>query len=161
MGGSNFTLHGFSIFDMRAVLVCMPPSLSSVCPGHYPLIRGSDWCWVTSNQLFLLFAQWCHSPVTGRGCFLAVGVEDSNPLLSCASELKFQVSGIGALPVGEEPLSIPLSLVSVLCCGTCLPLCRLTKCSVVGTALGPTSVVRMMTISFGIPQALFPPELIH
>ena len=54
-----------------------------------------------------------------------------------ASKLKFQVGGIGALPVGEEPLSIPLPLVSVLCCGTCHPLCRLTKYFVVGTALGP------------------------
>lgn len=86
-----------------------------------------------------------------------------NPFLSCASELRLQESGIGALLVGEEPLSIPLPLVSVLCCGTCHPLWRLTKYSAVGTALGPTSIVRMMTISFGvgIPQALFPPELIH
>ena len=46
---------------------------------------------------------------------------------------------------------------SVLCFVTFHPLCRLTKYTVVGIALGPTSFVGVLAIGPGASQALFSP----
>ena len=46
----------------------------------------------------------CHCPVRGGVCFLVVGVE---LFLSCVSDLRCEVGGFGALPLGEKSLSIP------------------------------------------------------
>ena len=96
----------------------------------------------------------CPSPVGGRACSLVVGVEAPRSV----SELQSKVGGIGVRPLREEPLSISpleLSTSSVLCGVTCHLLCWLTKYTVVGTALGPTSTVGMPAISPGVTQALF------
>ena len=45
----------------------------------------------------------CHRPVEGRVCFLSVEVEAPSSI----SELWCEVGGTVALPLGEEPLSIP------------------------------------------------------
>lgn len=43
-----------------------------------------------------------HFTIRGRVCFLIFGIE-----LGCVSDLLCEVGGIAALPLGEEPLSIP------------------------------------------------------
>ena len=50
---------------------------------------------------------------------------------------------------------------SVLCCVTFHPLCGLTKYTVVGTALGPTSTVGMLVIVPGVSQMSFLPGHQH
>ena len=79
-------------------LVWMPVPLSSVCPSRYPLDRRCDWCcddqslhWMLSGGSSLLCG--CHSPVKGRICFLADGVEVPRSI----SGLWHEVGRIGML----------------------------------------------------------------
>ena len=64
----------------------------------------------------------CHSPVGGRICSLVVGLEA--PISVC--ELWFEVGRIGALPLREKPLSIPLMELST---GECALWCHLSPVS--------------------------------
>ena len=62
------------------------------------------------------------------------------------------------LPLGEEPLSIPLLQLFTGECAlsvTCHLLCGLTKNTVGGTAFGPTSIMGILAIGPGVSQALF------
>ena len=100
----------------------------------------------------------CHFPVRGRGLFLIIRAES----LIFVSELHFWVLVLGwqdrSGPTGRGTrvfLHRSCSLVSVLCCVTFHLLCGLTKYTIVGTALDPTSTVRMSAIGCSIPQALF------
>ena len=68
-----------------------------------------------SRASSLLFGH--HSPVRGRVCSPVVGVEATTSV----SELQCGIGRTGALPLGEEPLSIPLQRLSnskstVWCC---------------------------------------------
>lgn len=68
------------------------------------------------------------------------------------SELQCEVDGIGALPLGEEPPSIPPLERSTGACALlyCLaPTMGFTKYTAVGTALGPASTIGMLEISPG------------
>ena len=57
--------------------------------------------------------------------------------------------------LGEESLNIQsCPLGNTLCAVTCHPVCRIAKCSVVGSALGPASAMGMSAVSPGVPQAL-------
>ena len=49
----------------------------------------------------------------------------------------------------------------MLSCVPFHPLCRLTKCTVVGTALSPTSTVGILAVGPGVSQALFSPGHQH
>ena len=60
----------------------------------------------------------CHSAVRGRVCSLVVGAEAP----SSVSELWCEVGGIEVLPLGEEPLNIPLL---ELATGECALWCHL------------------------------------
>ena len=74
---------------------------------------------------------------------------------SFVSDLWCKVGGIGALPLGEKPLSIPH--LELFTCG-CALLCHLSHCyTVVGTAFGLTLTVGMPAIGPGVSEALFSP----
>ena len=88
-----------------------------MCAGCYPLDRGCDWyCGDHSLHQMLNGASsllcGCHIPVGGRVCSPAVGVEAPRS----GSKLQYEVGGTGALPLGEEPLSIPLQELSTRKC---------------------------------------------
>ena len=53
------------------------PRFSSECAGHYPLDRGCDWCYGFQSLNWMLVGGllFAHSPVEGRVCVPAVGVE--------------------------------------------------------------------------------------
>lgn len=88
----------------------------------------------------LLFALWLSQPglLSGPGSAPVFKVED----LKSVSELQCEVGRMGALPLGQGPLIIPLKeLFTRECslCVTCHLLYRLTKYTLVGTAFGPFS----------------------
>ena len=81
--------------------------------------------------------------------------------LCCVSDLQCKVGGIGALPLGgKQPLSVlPLE---VFTCGRALlchltPVCEVSDCTAVGTALCPTLTMSMLATGPGISQTLFSP----
>lgn len=63
------------------------------------------------------------------------------------AEVQLKVGEVGALTLGEKPLSILplelLSLVNVLCCVPLCLLCRLTRYTLVDTTFGPTLTLGM------------------
>ena len=103
------------------------------------------WCMVT---FILLIAHWmlsrascllcnCHSPVGDKVCFPVIAVEA--PKL--VSELWYEVGGNGVLLLGVQPLCMPPQKLSTRKWALwCSLLCALTKYTVVGTTLDPTSV---------------------
>lgn len=74
-----------------------------------PLMWGGHWCfgdqslpWMLSRTSSSLGG--CYSPVGDRVCSLVAGVEAPR----YNSELLYEAGRTGALPLGEEPLSVPL-----------------------------------------------------
>lgn len=73
------------------------------------------------------------------------------------SDVRCEIGGIGALPLREEPLSVPLPELSTV---KCAPWCRLKptvqahKVYCWWHALGPTSTLGMQAVVPGVPQAL-------
>ena len=66
------------------------------------------------------------------------------------ADVQLKVGEVGALTLGEKPLSILplelLSVVNVLCCVPFHPLCGLTNYTLVGTSLGLAITVDMLEI---------------
>lgn len=67
------------------------------------------------------------------------------------ADVQLKVGEVGALTLGEKPLSILplelLSVVNVLCCVPLCLLCRLTKYTLVDTTFGPTLTLGMFANS--------------
>ena len=102
----------------------------------------------------LSFLLWLSYTCRGKVCSLVVGMETPRSI----SELQCEVDGIGALPLGEEPPSIPPLERSTGACALlyCLaPTMGFTKYTAVGTALGPTLTVGMPAHGPGVSQMLF------
>ena len=84
--------------------------------------------------------------------------------LRCVSDLRCEVGGIGALPLGEKALSIPSLGLFIF---ECALLCLLSHgvwaqgYTVVGPAFGPTLTVGMPTNGPGDSQVLFSPVHWH
>jgi len=96
----------------------------------------------------LSFFLWLSYTCRGRVCSLVVGMETPRSI----SELQCEVDGTGALPLGEEPLSIPplersTGACALLYCLACTM--GFTKYTAAGTALGPASTIGMLEISPG------------
>ena len=96
----------------------------------------------------LSFFLWLSYTCRGRVCSLVVGMETPRSI----SELQCEVDGTGALPLREEPLSIPplewsTGACALLYCLACTM--GFTKYTAVGTALGPASTIGMLEISPG------------
>lgn len=72
-------------------------------------------------MLVRVFSLFCgfHSPVRGGGCSPVVGVDTTRSI----SELQCDVGRAGALPLGNEPLSIPPQELSI---GKCALWCHLS-----------------------------------
>ena len=95
----------------------------------------------------------CHSPVGSSVYPLVVGVET----LRSVSDVWCEIGGIGALPLREEPLSVPLpELSTVKCAPWChlKPIVKAHKVYCWWHALGPTSTLGMQAVVPGVPQAL-------
>ena len=161
---STCIVSGFNSFWCEGCfLLWILAPLFSVYAGHCPLDRSCHsccgdqslhWIWSRASSFFC----GCHFPVRSRGLFLIIGAES----LMFVSELHFWVLVLGwqdrSGPTGWGTrvfLHRSYSLVSVLCCVTFHLLCGLTKYTIVGTALDPTSTVRMSAIGPSVPQALF------
>ena len=126
-------------------------SFLSVC---WPLSPWQEMWLVFSYQslhgcwMGLSFLLWLSYTCRGKVCSLVVGMETPRSI----SELQCEVDGIGALPLGEEPPSIPPLERSTGACALlyCLaPTMGFTKYTAVGTALGPASTIGMLEISPG------------
>lgn len=90
-----------------------------------------------------LFVLW-FSVLSGKVCSIVVGIEGPRSI----SELQCEVVGIGASrgekPVGNSPQKLPTKKCHLLC--HLPPIFGLTKYIAVGTALDPTSTVRICAI---------------
>ena len=164
LGSSMCIMSRFNSFWCESCfLLWILVPLFSVYAGHYPLDRRCHSCcgdqslpWILSRASSFFCGS--HLPVRGRDCFLTVGAES----LIFVSELHLWVVVLGrwdrsnpSVKGARVFLHWSCSLVSVLCCVTFHLLCGLTKYAIVGIALDPTSVVRMLTIGPSVPQALF------
>ena len=129
-----------------------------VCVGRYSLDRGCDLCcgdqslhWMLSRASSLLCG--CHSPVRGKVCSPDVRVEAPRSV----SELWCEVGGTQTLPLGDEPLSIPLQELST---GKCTLWCHLSlnvqahKVHYCLHCLQPCLTMGTQAIGPGVPQAL-------
>ena len=109
----------------------------------------------------LLFVLWLSLPCQGPGVFPSCWSRSLQIclFLRCISELWCEVDDrIGVLPLGEEPLSIPLPEVFTSECALLYhlsPIVWAHKVHIVGTALSPISTLGMPAIGPGIPKALF------
>ena len=70
--------------------------------------------------------------------------------------MQCEVGGIGTLPLGKKPLSIPPLELFIYECALLCPLspllCGLTKYTLFGTVLGPTLTVGVLAIGPSDPQ---------
>ena len=121
-----FSMDACGLFS-QCMLAIIPLS------GGVTDVQLPEPAWRLSGAFFF---SWLSYTCRGRVCSLAVGVESPRSI----SELQCEVDGIGALPLGEEPLSIPPLEQSTGACALlyCVaPTMGFTKYAAVGTAPWP------------------------
>ena len=134
-------LRGFSCVRFFATPWTVPCLIGDVIG-----IEGTRACnWMLSGVSSLFCG--CHSPIWGRICSPLVGVEAP----SSVSESRREVGGTRVLPLGEELPRIPRH---ALCGVASRLMCAFTKCTLVGTDLGPSSPTGMQAVGPEAPQAL-------